>query len=246
MAPSTSTRPASKHGPLSGLRGTAFKVDSGSGPSTSATAFPRFQYPSGDENDNWNGFRTLTDAQVKTLAQNIVKEVQDRGPFLSLAEFVNRRVSSADSGLKGALQAAIDNGGVNTAALYDTLRTSFTEGAMSYGYPSQSRTNINPARTGVGIPGYLTQADVLQSIAPVITARSDTFTIRGYGEAHDAAGKIIATAMCEAVVQRYPDFVDRKDHSYTAVGSLNDVNVKFGRHFDIVSFRYLSADEMRS
>jgi hypothetical protein len=231
---------------LSGLRGTAFKVASGSGPSTSSTAFPRFHYPTGDENDHWNGFRTLTDAQVKTLAQNIVKEVQDRGPFLSLAEFVNRRVSSADSGLKGALQAAIDNGGVNTAALYDTLRTSFTEGAISYGYPSQSKTNVNPARTGVGIPGYLTQADVLQSIAPVITARSDTFTIRGYGEAHDAAGKIIATAMCEAVVQRYPDFVDRKDHSYTAVGSLNNVNVKFGRRFNIVSFRYLSADEMRS
>jgi hypothetical protein len=231
---------------LSGLRGTSFTVNDGSAPSSSATAFPRFHYPTGQENDHWNGFRTLTDAQVKTLAENIVKEVQDRGPFLSLAEFVNRRVTSAESGLKGALQAAIDNSGVNSGSLYDTLRTSFTEGAMSYGYPAQSRTNINPPRTGVGIPGYLTQADVLQSIAPVITARSDTFTIRGYGEAHDGSGKIIATAMCEAVVQRLPDFVDEANDAYTPVASLNDVNAKFGRRFNVVSFRYLSAEEMRS
>jgi hypothetical protein len=231
---------------LSGLRGTAFTVINGSAPSSSATAFPRFHYPTGVENDHWNGFRTLTDAQVKTLAENIVKEVQDRGPFLSLGEFVNRRVTSADSGLKGALQAAIDNGGVNSSSLYDSLRVSFTEGSQSYGYPAQSRTNINPARTGVGIPGYLTQADVLQSIAPVITPRSDTFTIRGYGEAHDGSGKIIATAMCEAVVQRYPEFVDQTNDSYTTVANLNDVNAKFGRRFNIVSFRYLSAEEMRS
>jgi hypothetical protein len=40
-----------------------------------------------------------------------------------------------------------------------------------------------------GIPGWLTQADVLQVIGPVIGARSDTFRIRSYGEALDAGDR---------------------------------------------------------
>ncbi|MEK7948940.1 hypothetical protein [Luteolibacter soli] len=226
---------------LSGLRGSKFAVDSGSAPASSSNPFPRFHYPSGAENDDWNGFKTLTDAQIKTLAQNIVHEVEVRGPFLSLAEFVNRRVSTDPSGLKGAIQTAIDNTTINQAAGYDTI------GATALAlYPITSKSNISPLKTGVGIPGYLTQADVLQSLAPVITPRSDTFTIRGYGEAHDSAGKIIATATCEAVVQRYADFVDTKDDAYTPVANLNPVNAKFGRRFKVVSFRYLSVEEMRS
>lgn len=234
---------------LSGLRGSDFKVDSGSGPSASSAPFPRFHYPSGKENDNWNGFRSMTESQMKTLAQNIVREVQTRGPFLSLGEFVNRRISSStsdNSGLKGALQAAIDNSNVNGNALYDNMRVTYSEDGKTYGYPAQSKANINPAKTGVGIPGYLTQADVLQSIAPVITPRSDTFTVRGYGEAHDSSGKVLARAMCEAVVQRSPDFVSGEDEAYTAIKDLHEVNAKFGRRFTIVSFRYLSAEEMRS
>jgi hypothetical protein len=221
-------------------------VDSGSGPSSSASPFPRFQYPTGKENDNFNGFRTLNDTQMKTLAENIVREVQTRGPFLSLGEFVNRRVSTDVNGLKGALQAAIDNSSVNTAALYDNMRLTYSEDGKTYGYPAQSRANINPSKTGVGIPGYLTQADVLQAIAPSITPRSDTFTVRGYGEAHDAAGKVLARAMCEAVVQRTPEFVDTRDEAYSAIKDLEPVNATFGRRFSVVSFRYLSREEMRS
>ncbi len=223
---------------LSGLRGSSFAVTSGNPPNSSATAFPRFHYPIGAENHHWSGFRTLSDGQIRTLAENIVREVEDRGPFLSLAEFVNRRVANDNAGLRGAIQAAIDNGGFNSDALYDNLQ-------VNAGYPAQSRNNISPARTGVGIPGYLTQADVLQSLAPVITVRSDTFTIRGYGEARDDSGNVIATAMCEAVVQRLPDFLDERDERYTAVDRLSDINRKFGRRFGIVSFRYLSAEEMR-
>ena len=59
-----------------------------------------------------------------------------------------------------------------------------------------------------GIPGSVTQANVLRNIAPRLTARSDTFRIRGYGEVTDADGNIIAKATCEAVVQRLPEYVD--------------------------------------
>lgn len=215
---------------LSGLRDANFAVLNGNPPGGSVTAFPRFRNPTGVANDHWNGFRTLTDPQLETLATNIVTEVRTRGPFLSLGEFVNRRVGSGAMGLKGALQSAIDQSGFNSAALYNTLTT--TE------YPGASRDNVAPARTGVGIPGYLTQADLLQSLAPVITVRSDTFTVRGYGEARSPDGKITATAWCEAVVQRTAEFVDGSNEAHTVTSDLNPTNRIFGRKFKIQSFRY--------
>ena len=53
---------------------------------------------------------------------------------------------------------------------------------------------LKPASKAWGAPTYLTQADVLQVLGPVLTARSDTFVIRAYGDAVDAAGKIQARA----------------------------------------------------
>jgi len=48
------------------------------------------------------GFRYLTDGMIEVLAERIVDEVRLRGPFLSLADFVNRRLvapqGSGDSG----------------------------------------------------------------------------------------------------------------------------------------------------
>lgn len=42
------------------------------------------------------GFRYLTDDMIDVLAERIVDEVKLRGPFLSLADFVNRRLVSPD------------------------------------------------------------------------------------------------------------------------------------------------------
>ncbi|RYD31279.1 MAG: hypothetical protein EOP87_15030 [Verrucomicrobiaceae bacterium] len=221
---------------FSGLRDRDFKVIDGTPPVKGKTAFPRFRMPVGSDSDNWMGFRSLSDSEIETLARNTVRQVKLRGPFLSLAEFVNRRVDTTDDmGLKGALQAAIDESGVNSSAMYDTFSTS--------AYPGSSQKNIDIPNTGVGIPGYLTQADVLQSIAPVLTPRSDTFTIRGYGEARDSGGRLIANVWCEAVIQRMPAFVDHTDPAYAKISSLTPVNQTFGRRFEIISFRYLSRDE---
>ncbi len=203
---------------------------------TGNTPYPRLRNPVGTENNRWLGFRSLTDAQVADLAKKLVLQIKKRGPFLSLGEFVNRRVDTSTLGLKGAIQTAIDDAGVNKAALYDTFDTT--------GYPADSKANIVPNNTGVGIPGYLTQADVLQTIAPVMTLRSDTFTIRGYGETKDASGKVLATAWCEAVVQRIPEFVDPSNPPHTAIATLNPANQLFGRRFSIVSLRYLAPSEV--
>jgi hypothetical protein len=220
---------------LSSLRGESFVVENGSPPASGVTAFPRFRYPSGTADDNWNGFRVLSDAQIRTLAENLVKEIRLRGPFLSLAEFVNRRVEDSELGKSGAIQAAIDAGKINDQAKQSTFNTDR--------YPSESQSNIIKD-TGVGIPGYLTQADVLQPLAPVITCRSDTFTVRGYGEAKDAAGKVIARSWCEAIVQRVPEFVDPADAADTSIAALSPVNQTFGRRFEIISFRQVPSAEL--
>ena len=220
---------------LSGMRGQDFEVDGGSSGSSSDTAFPRFRKPSKGNSPNWNGFRTLSDSQIETLADNIVDQVRRRGPFLSLSEFINRRIETSDLGRSGAIQSAIDAAGFNGSAKQANFQT--------VNYPAEARTHI-VNDTGVGIPGYLTQADVLQSLAPVITCRSDTFTIRGYGEAKDKDGKVIARAWCEAVVQRVPDFIDPRDPSYSAIADLSPVNQNFGRRFEIVSFRQVPRPEI--
>ena len=95
-----------------------------------------------------------------------------------------------------------------------------------------------------GIPGWLTQADVLQVIGPSLTTRSDTFRIRTYGEALDSNGVSVAKAYCEAVVQRVPAYVDPADASSERGTELTTLNQTYGRQFKIVSFRWLSSNEI--
>jgi hypothetical protein len=93
-----------------------------------------------------------------------------------------------------------------------------------------------------GAPAWLTQADVLQSLAPALAARSDSFVIRAYGDAVDAGGKIQAVAWCEAVVQRTPEPLNPDESGINPLnpGSKGD----FGRRFVMTSFRWLSEEEI--
>lgn len=186
------------------------------------------------ENDEWSGFRTLSDDDLEKLATSLVAEIKVRGPFLSLGEFVNRRITTDRSlGLAGAIQSAIDKSGLNQKFAYAKFTTS--------AYPNPE--NIPNPNTGTNTPGWLSQADVLTALAPFITPRSDTFIIRSMGEAKDAEGKVIARVRLEAVVQRVPDFVDPIDDPATAIASLtSDVNKTFGRRFEIVSVKEIASD----
>jgi len=95
-----------------------------------------------------------------------------------------------------------------------------------------------------GIPGWVTQADVLQVIGPSISARSDTFRIRTCGQARDGAGNVIATAYAEAIVQRQPFYVDPANRPHDRPNALNATNDTYGRKFELVSFRWLSSKEI--
>jgi len=219
---------------------------------------------------SYAGFRQLTDDQIDLLAAKIVEQVHQRGPFLSLAQFVNRSLQYTYTGgtgsddlfytVSGPLQAAIDmstNVGFPSFNHFSTqIPADTTTGLFRPGNPASNTTggttaiypdaplygpgsnpyapfnaagaSANPYSVITGIPGWLTQADLLEVLAPILSARSDTFTIRSYGEVLNPAinqanlllspsdsrnpitsdpSAVQSRAWCEVVVQRMPDYI---------------------------------------
>lgn len=192
----------------------------------------------------WLGAREYSDDQLQVLAEKIVEQVRERGPFLSMAEFVNRRLGSDDMAQRGALQQAIDNADLNKALADDAAAGWEIPTTALTGYKYRNvAAGAGPSYQGA--PGYLSQSDLLTVLGNAATPRSDTFTIRAYGEARDAEDKRTAVAWCEAVVQRVPEFIDPADKVEVATAALtSQANKSFGRRFQLVSFRWLTQDEI--
>lgn len=209
----------------------------------------------------WAGYRSLTDGQIQDLAVRIVDEIRNRNgeddaPSLSLGDFINRRPGSASSvhALKGILQTAIDKTDINRD-FHNSDSRSISSGALA---ANRKQGLANAAAldgyTADGAAPMLTQGDLLTALAPVITARGDTFTIRSYGEARAANGTtVLARAWCEATVQRIPDYVDPTDPAEFDVSAgygdiantgLTPANQQFGRRFVVTSFRWLNSTEI--
>jgi type II secretory pathway pseudopilin PulG len=220
------------------------------------TPFPRVLdapdggWKNGDSASNdkvWSGYRELTPDEIHQLAVAITNEVKLRGPFISLADFVNRRLAQDETGRMGALQAAIEKAGLNSS-LAAEYPLDNQKPLPDYRHPdnitdaTRLEQTLKPASKAWGAPSWLTQADVLQALGPVLSARSDSFVIRSYGDSVDASGKVAARAWCEAVVQRTPEPIDPDDSGLNP--KLNGANGDFGRRFVITSFRWLSPQEI--
>jgi hypothetical protein len=223
--------------------------------SENRAVFPRLLNPPGSDGnagspgsiDSWTGFRSLSDAEVDELAEAIVTEVKIRGPFLSMGDFVNRRLRDDPTGDKGALQAAIDRTTINR--LYDQARPLDNSKSLPNYYhrdnisdPTRFEQTLQPGSKAWGMPGHLTQADVLQVLGPALAARSDTFTIRAYGESKDGSGKVLGRAWCEATVQRLPTPLEPDNLGLNPAKPDSEFN--FGRRFVTVSFRWLDPGEI--
>jgi len=194
----------------------------------------------GDDDPFWQGWRKLSDYELDELAGEIVREVKERGPFRSMAEFVNRNPAAGDTRhqLKGTLQAALD------ATVNKDMPESVGKAAANPD-GAQFSEAVTDENVAVGGAAYVMQGDVLQSLAPILQVRSDYFKIRTCGEALDADGKVMARAWCEAHVQRTNAYVDPQDPAHTLPASLTSgANKTFGRRYEIVSFRWLSASEI--
>jgi len=176
--------------------------------------------------------RELTDAQVDSLAVDVVDTLKARGePFPSVAAFIEA----------GVLQDAIDSiPGINS---------------LTVGAPAADRLPE-------GSPAYLSQGDILELIGHRLFARSDTFTIRVYGDvteptlfstaANHEIPKVTSRVWLEATVQRTPikhPTADDPDDNMTptdptAVGAGRSEVGNFGRQFRILNIRWLRPDEV--
>lgn len=191
--------------------------------------------------EQWNGRRTLNDQEIEELARAIVIEIRKRGPFLSLADFVNRRVGNdRELAKSGAIQSALDSRTVSINRNQNESRAVAPTSANRMAFPDAERGPM-----AYGAPSLVKQGDILTPIAPHLSARSDTFIIRSYGEATDANGNIVARAWCEAELRRDRNFIVNADRAETQINSLTrPLNRAFGRRFLLTSFRWLQSNEI--
>ncbi len=205
------------------------------------------QFPNASE---FTGFRSLSDEQIEDLAEKVVDQVRLRGPFLSLSEFVNRQLSNDENlALAGAVQTAINLLKDDPMTRLRNPANGLSDNTMPASDPKLNGVGYEFATaaqgsSACGAPAWIRQADVLRPLAPILSVRDDTFTIRAYGDALDASGKVIARAWCEAVVKRTRDFFDPADAADAVEPPTQQINVRFGRTYKIVSYRWLNANEV--
>ena len=226
--------------------------------------------------------RTERDQNYPPAARIFRGQMTAATPYLGLTEFVNRFLHPSPLVSRcGALQSAIFRadkdyasgfsdrlsnkgaiGKVDVAALSTTTAGPFAN-PENIELPDPAGQNVTHA--ALGAPGNLLQSDLLEVIGSSLSTRSDTFTIRAYGEAWNTSGDS-AKCWIEAVIQRIPEFIDSTNAAETAAagpknpttlvpGSTNTpdvttsnqltpVNNVLGRRFRIVSFRTLKPNEI--
>jgi hypothetical protein len=201
---------------------------------------------------------------------------QTATPYLSLAEFVNRFLCTQEWANRcGALQAAIFRADADeSAGLSDRLYNGLSAIRLNAGSLSTPETtwfrhpdnievgNGGRVHTALAAPGNLLQSDLLQSLGSALATRSDTFTLRCFGEAILPSGET-GVAWMEVVVQRTPEFIDRTNPAETGSSApkplefgaptstdpttnrnLSVLNHILGRRFKVTSMRWLKADEI--
>ena len=258
---------------LKGNKNLALESAQGTTESGTGTPFPLGSTTSNTSTNNgWEKFSRLTDDQIWNdndtpsdltddtgLAVEIVNQVKARGPFMSLSDFVNRRIGNDNRSHQGAIQEAIEQANINgnqSAGIRANTSESIPNYRNFYIFPYADDDNdpdnknnyLGNRNNATGIPMEINQANILLPLAPRLSARSDTFRIRAYGEVRDSDDNIIAQATCEAIVQRLPEYVDSEtddpwdDDSQTP--TLNTINQTYGRKFEIQSFRWLDQSEV--
>ena len=200
--------------------------------------------------NSWSHYRSLEDSQIVKLANEIVKQIKARGPFLSLSQFFNREISDRyPYNLKGAVQSAIDESNINLESPKKNVASALTRrfdqnpGSREWiGNTDFDAAEVFEGDANEGLPGYITQASLMRPLSPILSARSDTFVIRAYGDIQQN-GETNAKIWCEAIVQRRIDLIDEEKNLINAKYDKRDTNA-FNRKFEVVSFRWLNADEI--
>lgn len=203
-------------------------------------------------------------------------------PYIGLAQFVNRFNCGAypnQVAWQGCLQNAIlraDVDGANlsdrkapltAAPAYDASKLTVSAansgpGLIPYTFKPDNvvatdpRTNSKKGHSLRAAPTSLMQSDILEAVGSSLSARSDTFVIRCYGDATDPldSSRTLAGCWIEAVVQRFPEFCDPSQPPESEVARLTDgqlhnpllnqINRTLGRRFVILSTRTLTQKDL--
>jgi hypothetical protein len=166
------------------------------------------------------GLIKLTSVQVATLAEKIADAVRARQSIRGPFRNLEEFLNPTSPGGPSLIEQAIADANINVDATGNPIE-----------FSSQ----------------FLTQADIMTALAPVLFARSDTFLVRAYGEAvNPVTGATEGRAWCEATVQRVPEYFDptADDATVAPADLVSDFNKLYGRRFKVVSFRWLTRSDI--
>lgn len=165
----------------------------------------------------------VTTDQIEVLASEIVTRLRTRaatlGPFRNMETFLSE---TSTFGGRSLLEDAIEAAGMNADEVKPV--------AVALATDHSGLSSLT-----------LTQADLISAAAPYLRTRSDTFTVRTYGEViNPATAQVEGKAWAEATVQRFPDTVASADSVLRPDGT----TYPFGRRFKIINFRWLTSKDI--
>jgi len=213
-------------------------------------------------------FFSLAEFINRTIFDTTTSEVEARkgrvGVLQAAIYYADKQLSARiNTGMK---QDGVDLG-VNSNTKLNEKTGDLTKmdvlGQGAFPYPENvnlpDNDNILMASAALG---NLLQGDILETIGARLSARSDTFTIRAYGDTVTAGAteRAKARAYAEAVVQRTPEYVDdlsNDPYIHPTDGMNSDIRVEspkkkeltavnrhLGRRFRIVSIRWLTEKDL--
>jgi hypothetical protein len=200
-----------------------YKADAGYAASTTVPPAPASAVSAASTHLFRRGMRMLSPEQTSALAGRIAALLHGRlaaaGPYRSVEEFL------APSALFGG--------------------RSLLEQALDEAVTPDGRHINDPSAVSEFSSQWLTQGDLMGTLAPLLFSRSDTFLVRAYGDAvNPVTGELEGRAWAEAWMQRMTDYVDPSQPAETAPAALNLTNRTYGRRFKVISFRWLASSDI--
>jgi hypothetical protein len=188
-----------------------------------------------------HGARRFDSTDIECLAKEIVRQLKlKRTPFVSMKDFLSVEEGKQTSLLENVIKIVLAPTAASRIESPNTspyIKTS-NSGRQQWFHKWETLGERDPNEVAIEIdhfsPGFLTQADIMTAIGPMLSPRSDTFKIRARGESLGTQGETVGVATIEATIQRMPEPVD----------PANDPAVATNRQFKLLSINWLAENEI--
>ena len=168
------------------------------------------------------GARYFDANEIESLSKEIVRLIKTKGtPFLSMEAFLSEQSPGSGSLIEQAI----------ATVFAPTGRQQWNHQWETEGIRESGSETIDIDHFS---PGFLTQADVITAIGPMLAPRSDTFKIRARGQSFSQQGNPTGSATIEATLQRTPEVID----------PTTAINQSTERKIRLISLRWLADKEI--